>query len=105
MNYKKQTRIWFSFYIQMRYCNLILKRHWNWAGKNSEYLTGLGLTLWYIRLGLELIALGLILWYVGLGFEKNSDYLTGVRLNLRYIGLRLTLKSLNHLTGLGLLLL
>ena len=105
MNYKKQTRIWFSFYIQMRYCNLILKRHWNWAGKNSEYLTGLGLTLWYIRLGLELIALGLILWYVGLGFEKYSDYLTGVRLNLRYIGLRLTLKSLNHLTGLGLLLL
>ena len=52
-NGKKQTHIWFSFYIQLRYCNLILKNYWTWAWKNSDYLTGLGLTLWYIRLGIE----------------------------------------------------
>ena len=63
--------------------------------KNSDYLTGLGLTLWYMRPGPEeysnnLIAPGLILWYLGLGLEKCLDYLTGVRLILRYIGLKLT---------------
>ena len=60
--------------------------------KPGLYLTGLGLTLWYIRLGLEnyLIALDLILRYTGLGLEKTSDYLTGVRLILRHIGFRLT---------------
>ena len=94
-NYKKQTHIWFSFYIQLRYCNLILKNYWTWAWKNSDYLTGLGLTLWYIRLGLEkysnyLIALGLILWYIELGREKCSDYLNGVRFLLKYNGPRLT---------------
>ena len=60
--------------------------------KPGLYLTGLGLTLWYIRLGLEnyLFALGLILRYIGLGLEIISDYLTGIRLILWYIGLRLT---------------
>ena len=62
--------------------------------KILDYLTGLGLTLWYMRPGPEkywnyLIAPGLILWY-GLGLEKCLDYLTGVRLILRYIGLKLT---------------
>ena len=93
-NGKKQTHIWFSFYIQLRYFNLILKNHWTWTWKKSYYLTGLGLTLWYIRLGFEkysnyLIALGLILWYLT-WLEKCLHYLTGVRLILRYIGLRQT---------------
>ena len=73
-NYKKKTNIWFSFYIQVRYCNLVLKTHLTWAWKNSDYLTGLGLTLWYIRLVLE----------------KCSGYLTAVRVIVRYIGFRLT---------------
>ena len=45
MNDKKQTDIWFSFYMQLRYCNLISKNHWTWAWKSSNDLTGLGLTL------------------------------------------------------------
>ena len=53
-------------------CNLILKNDWTRAWKN--YLIGLGLTLWYI----------------GLGLEKYSNYLTGVRLILWYTGLRPT---------------
>ena len=49
--------------------------------KHSDYLTGLGLTLWCIRFGLEkyldyLSELWLILYYVGLGVEKYLDYLT-----------------------------
>ena len=95
------------------YCNLISKNHWAGTWKNSDCLTGLGLTLWYtgyIGLGFEkysnyLIAFGLILWYIGLGLQKCLDYLTGVRLILSYIGLGLTLKSLDYLTGLGLTLL
>ena len=64
--------------------------------KNSDRLTGLGLTLWYTWLGFEkysnyVIAHGLILWYIGLGLEKCLDYLTGVRLILSYIGFGLTL--------------
>ena len=48
-------------------------------------LKNFGLTLWYIRFGLEkylnyLTGLGLILWYVGVRFEKDSDYLTGFEL-------------------------
>ena len=72
---KKQSHIWFSFYIQLRYCSLFLKNHWTWDWKSSDYFTGLGLTLWYIRLELEiysnyLIALGLILWYIGLELKS-----------------------------------
>ena len=40
-----------------------------------------------------------------LGLQKCSDYLTGVRLILSYIGLGLTWKSLDYVTGLGLILL
>ena len=61
-----------------------------WAWKNSDYLTGLGLTLdWKI---LEIFnTLGLILWYIELGLEKYLDFLTGgVRLILWYIGLGIT---------------
>ena len=70
----------------------MLKNIWAWAWKNSDYLTEIGLTLWYIRIGFEnyLNALGSILWYIGLGLEKITDYLTGVKLILRYIGLKLT---------------
>ena len=40
--------------------------------KYPDYLTGLGLTLWYIGFGLEkysdyLTGPGLISWYIGLG--------------------------------------
>ena len=74
-NDKKTAYIWFSLNKQLRYCNSILKNHWTWAWKNSNYLTGLGLTLWYNRLGLEkhsnyLIALDWILWYNGLGLKS-----------------------------------
>ena len=42
----------------------------------SDYITGLGLTLWYIDLGLEkysnqLTGTGLTLWYIGLELEKH----------------------------------
>ena len=57
-------------------------------------LTGLGLTLWYIRLEFEiylnyLTGLGLILWYTGVRLEKYSDYLAGFRLILWYTGIGL----------------
>ena len=81
-----------------------------WAWKNLDYLTGLGLTLWYIGLGLEkylnyLIVLGLILWHIELGLEQFSDYLTGIRLILWYIGLGRNWKRSGYLTGLRLILL
>ena len=81
----------------------------NWSWKNSDYLTGLGLTWSYTGLGPEkysncLNAVGLILSYIGLGLEKWSKYLTGVRLILRYIWLGLPKKRLDYLIGFGLIL-
>ena len=89
------------------YCNLTKSLDWSW--KNSDYLTGLGSTLWYIGLEPEkysnyLNALDLILWYIGLGLDKWSDYLIGVRLILWYIWLGLSKKRLDYLIGFGLVL-
>ena len=47
---------------------------------------------------------GLTLWYIGLGLKKYLNYHTGVRLILWNIGLGLTLKSLDYLTELVLIL-
>ena len=59
-------------------------------------LKNLGLTLWYIGLGLEkylnyLTGFGLISWYIRVTREKYSDYLTGFELILSYVGLGLNL--------------
>ena len=61
-----------------------IEKHWH-------YLTGLGLTLWYIGFGLEkyldyLTELKLIL-YFGLDLENYLNYLTGFELTLSVYGI------------------
>ena len=51
-------------------------RTWTW--KILDYLTGIGLTLWYVGLGLQkylncLTGLGIVLWYIGLGLTDNNS--------------------------------
>ena len=48
--------------------------------KYPDYLTGLGLTLWYIGFGLEkysdyLTGPGLISWYIGLGKNTRATFI------------------------------
>ena len=61
------------------FCNLILRNHWTWTWKISDCFTRLVLTL-YIGFGLEsylnyLTGLGLILWYIRVRLKKYSDCL------------------------------
>ena len=74
--------------------NLILKNHWTWTWKMSDFLTGLELTIWYTGLWRVkhlnyLTGLELILYYVGVWLEKYSNYFTGSGLILWYIGIGL----------------
>ena len=74
-NYKKQAQMLYQnpslalqSYRYLRkaeiFWNLILRNHWTWTWKISDCLTGLGLTLWYIGLGLARY----LNYLAGLGF-------------------------------------
>ena len=72
-------------FISVTYCWDILQ--FNFKKSLDLDLNNLGLTLWYIGLGLKkylsyLNGLGLILWYIEVRLEKYSDYLTGFELIL-----------------------
>ena len=60
--------------------------YWIGLEKHWDYLTGLGLTLWYIGFWLEInweyLTGPEIILYVGTGLEKYSNYLTGFGLTL-----------------------
>ena len=73
-----------------------LRNHWTWTWKIADCLTGLGLTLWYIGLGIKkqlnyLTGIGFVLWdsdCIRVRLEKYLDYL-GFELILWYIGVGL----------------
>ena len=76
------------------FCNLILRNNWICSWKILDYLTGLGLTLWYIGIGLKKYmsyyrGIGLISLYIRVKQKKYSDYFTEFGLISWYIGLGL----------------
>ena len=88
-NYKIQAQIFYQNHslalhtAEILY-NLILRNHWKITEKISDCLTGLGLTLWYFRLGLKKC---LYLWCIGVKIEKYCDYLTGFGLSYTILDL------------------
>ena len=61
------------------FCNLIWRNHWFSTWKVSDGLIGIELTLRYIEVELEkyfnyLTRLGLVLWYIGVTLLKYSEY-------------------------------